>query len=376
MRKINFGEVKINARSHAHINECVHNNYVTMGPKTAELEKKWGDLFNAKAVAVNSGTSACMAACMALYEYGAKPGDEIITPALSFIATSTAIRAAGFKPVWVDVKKETLNIDETLIEKAITKRTCAIMPVALMGKPPKMSVIKEIADKYKLKLIVDNCEGHGCKHQSKWMEDWADMVCYSCYAAHILFSGEFGFVNTKDEQLVDILKSVRSHGRPTGSLFFDHIRPGLNLKPTDLHASIGLGNIDDFGNIWETRKKILTVLQDQLSQYRLISWFSEQERGDINSPHAFSISFKTENSIIPMQTFLDDSNIEWKRNFGSIPEHPSFFKFFNGRGKKRYRNAEWVGNNGLHVGCHQYLTDNDVDYMIDRFSEFYGRYYS
>src|SRR6185503_1453303 len=134
MKKIKFGEIKISPSTEMHLAECIKSNHVTMGPKTELLEKKWSDLFGHDyTVAISSGTSACMAANMALYDFGAKPGDEVIVPALSFIATGNSIRAAGLTPVFCDVKEDLL-IDESLIERLITNKTRAIMPVALMGK--------------------------------------------------------------------------------------------------------------------------------------------------------------------------------------------------------------------------------------------------
>jgi dTDP-4-amino-4,6-dideoxygalactose transaminase len=148
--RIKFGEVAVGEISRTHLQECVDNNFVTMGPKTKLLEKKWSSIFGYKhTVAVSSGTSACIAANIALYDFGAVPGDEVIVPALSFIATANAIRVAGFKPVFVDVKED-LMINETLIEKAITSKTKAIMVVTLMGKPPILTCICPYIDNHDL----------------------------------------------------------------------------------------------------------------------------------------------------------------------------------------------------------------------------------
>jgi perosamine synthetase len=107
MKKIKFGEITITDTAKQHLKECLDANHVTMGPKTKLLEQKWSNLFGHKyTVAVSSGTSACMAANMSLYDFGASPGDEDIVPALSFIATANSIRAANFVPVFVDVKND------------------------------------------------------------------------------------------------------------------------------------------------------------------------------------------------------------------------------------------------------------------------------
>jgi dTDP-4-amino-4,6-dideoxygalactose transaminase len=362
--RIKFGDVQISEKSRKHINECLDSNHVTMGPKTKMLEKLWAEKFGYKEVrAVSSGTAACIAACLSLYDRGANPGDEIIVPGLSFIATANAVRAAGFVPIFCDINKETLVIDETKIEELMCHKTRAIMPVALMGKPPKMDVIKKLGEKYKVAVILDNCEGHGCKYKGKYMSKWADIVVYSCYAAHILFSGELGLVGCSDKKTADVIESVRSHGRPINSLYFSHERYGLNLKPTDIHASIGLGNFEDFDTIMATRTENLKYLRNGLKGFEDYFYFCEEDKGDTNSPHAFSLTIKplTGLSIKKLQKALDDVGIEWKRNFGAMNDH-GCFKYLYGRYETP--NARYVGDNGLHIGVHQGLSKEDLDRIV------------
>lgn len=371
MNKIKFGEIRINQIAKDHINDCIARNHVTMGPKVKLLEELWADKFGYKAVrAVSSGTAACTAACLALYDFGARPGDEVIVPALSFIATANAVRAAGFTPVFCDVNKD-MSIDERQIDSLINIRTRAIMPVALMGRPPKMDVIRKLADDHNLKVILDNCEGHGCKYQGKYMSQWADMVVYSCYAAHILFAGEMGFVGCNTDHLGSLIGSVRSHGRTEGTLAFYHNRFGLNLKPTDLHASIGLGSFTEFDDILADRKRNLRFLRTSLDKYKSCLWFCEEEDGDYNSPHAFSMvvkhkfSYDYEPTVEGMQKALDEAGIEWKRNFGAMPDHPTF-RYLGVQGS--YPTATYIGNHGIHIGCHQFLGQEDLDRIVSTIS--------
>jgi len=369
--RIKFGEVQINEKSKDYIKECLDSKYLTMGPKVKEFENQWAKKFGYRgAKAVSSGTAACIAACLALYDLGAEPGDEIIVPGLSFIATANAVRAAGFTPIFCDVNAETLVIDEEKIEEVICHRTRAIMPVALMGKPPKMDVIRKIADEKGLIVILDNCEGHGCKYKGKHMSKWADMVVYSCYAAHIVFSVEFGFVGCKTKELADSIESVRSHGRPRGSLYFNHERFGLNLKPTDLHAAIGLGNFEDFDAIFDKRKSNQTYIREGLKGLEDYFWFVEEDKGDTNSPHAFSLTVKPDVGNITiegLQDALDTADIEWKRNFGAMNEH-GCFKYL--RNSYKCPVASYIGDNGLHIGVHQLLTKEDLDRIVSTIKKY------
>src|SRR5581483_3445060 len=222
-KRIEFGELKLRESAKTHILDCLSRNWITMGPKVKEFEESWKKLFNYKyAKALSSGTSADTACCMVAYDFGAKPGDEVIIPALSFIATANAVRAAGLTPKFVDVKIDTMNIDETQIESAITDKTAAIMFVNLMGKPAKMDKIQEIAKKHNLLTISDSCESYGCRYKDKFTLKYADMETSSHYVAHLCCSGEGGIVSTNSEKIDSIVESIRSHGRHGGSLYFDH----------------------------------------------------------------------------------------------------------------------------------------------------------
>ena len=144
--KIAFGDLKLDKRTEKHLEDAVSTNRISGGPKVKILEDTWGNLFNYKYnIAMSSGTSADMAACMSLYDFGAKRGDEIIAPALAFAAVGNSIVASGFTPAFIDVKRDTMNIDSDKIENKITHKTRAIMAVHTMGKPCDMQTINWLA---------------------------------------------------------------------------------------------------------------------------------------------------------------------------------------------------------------------------------------
>src|SRR3989338_1710034 len=144
--KVPFGTVSITPEARKLIDGALDKKLVTRGKLVEEFENKFAKLFGVQyAVAVSSGTDADALACAVLYDFGAQRGDEIIIPALTFVATGNAVFQAGFTPVFVDVERRTLNIDPRKIEEAITPKTRAIMPVHLMGKPAEMDTITAIA---------------------------------------------------------------------------------------------------------------------------------------------------------------------------------------------------------------------------------------
>lgn len=362
-KRIEFGELRIGNIAKKHLMEVCDTNWASGGPKVKKLEQKWSNLFSYKeSVAVSSGTDACINACMALYDLknAKRNTSEVIVPALSFIATSNAVRAAGLVPKFVDVKKETLNIDEQKIEEAINENTVAIMVVHTMGRMAQMDIICNIAKKHGLIVIEDACEAHGAMLQDKLVGHWGDMSTYSFYVAHLVCCGEGGMVSTNDENIKELIMSIRSHGRPTNSVYFDHQRAGLNSKMNDMEASIGLEAVEVFWDTFWTRHKSMEQIREACKGFENVAWFSEEDDGNINCPHGFSITCKNESHIELVKKSLNEYNIHHKRNFGCIPtQHAAFSDMGYKTGD--FPESEWIGLNGVHIGCHQYLSDSDID---------------
>jgi len=378
-RKIKFGDIRIGQVARIHIQECLDNHWPSGGKKVQQFEEEFAELFNVNhAVAVSSGTDAVLCACLALYDFGARPGDYVIVPALSFIATSNAVRAAGFTPLFVDINRFTLNIDPELVAKKLedfkdSEKIAGIIAVTTMGKPVDGLRLRQIADKYRVTLIIDNAEGHGCMYDLKYMEHYAHMVTYSFYAAHMICSGEGGAVTTNYEHLKDILKSVRSHGRKDGNLYFDHCRFGLNSKMNDLEASIGLEGIEMFQETFNDRLLILDSLTKKCGAILNNYVYCNSEAGLENiAPHAFSMTIKQPEVYkrADFYSYLMKAGIDTKINFGCIPTQHSAFSYL-GYKAGQFPEAEYAGANGLHVGCHQYMGFDDCDYIIETAVDFF-----
>lgn len=373
--RIQFGELKIGDIAKKHLQEVIDTNWASGGPKVKLFEEGWGKLFDYKHnVAMSSGTDADINACAVLYDFGAQRGDEIIVPTLSFIATSNAVLAAGFKPVFVDVEKHTLNINPQKIEEKITPKTRGIMVVHTMGKPCEMDSIMDIAKKHRLKVIEDACEAHGAKFKGKYIGQWGDMATFSYYAAHLICCGEGGMVSTNNPKIAEVLQSTRSHGRKLGTLYFDHLRFGLNSKMNDMEASLGLQGVSEFWNTFNTRKENLYYLLNKLKDLEKFAWFNIEEAHEVVSPHAFSITLKDPKyNGTALYQFLEKNGIMCKRNFGSIPTQHGAFKFM-GHQLGEFPEAEYIGENGLHFGIHQFLKRDDLDFISDMVHHYFERF--
>ena len=364
--RIMFGDLRIGDIAKQYIQRALNENWVSEGANVKEFERKFADKFGYKhAIATSSGTDADIVSCASLYDFGAKRGDEIIMPALSFVATANSILAAGFIPKFVDIEVETLNIDPTKIEEAITDKTRAIMVIHTMGKPCEMDTILEIAKVHNLKIIEDACEAHGATYKGRVVGSIGDMGTFSFYAAHVVVAGEGGMVVTNNDEIANVVRSVKSHGRPFGSIYFDFQRIGFNSRMNELTAAVGLEGMEYFDQTFDKRKdnlyKLLKLTED-LSDYL---YFLEEEGYEKVSPHAFPIVLRDKKyDRDKLYHYLESKGIQCKTLFGSLPTQHQAFKFLNYK-YGQFPAAEYVGENGLHFGIHQYLNDDDLVYVSD-----------
>ena len=371
-RRITFGHIEIGETARTHLKNALDRNWVSEGSNVHDFESAFAQKFRYQhAIATSSGTDAGMVAMAALYEHGAERGDEVITPALAFVATSNVILAAGFVPKFVDVELETLNVNPDLIEAAITPKTKAIQVVHTMGKPCNMKAVLEIADRYGLVVVEDCCEAHGATLDGKVVGSFGAMGLFSFYAAHIICSGEGGMVSTSDRAIAAVCRSIRSHGRRGGALYFNFDRIGFNSKMNDLEAAIGLEGLESFDATFSIRRRHLIRLQELISSLEDHLILYRDGPGEITCPHAFPIVLRDPGSNMQkLYAHLEQNGIECKTLFGSLPTQHRAFEFLGYR-EGEFPVAERVGKTGLHFGLHQYLSDDDVDYVAETLAEHY-----
>jgi perosamine synthetase len=211
-------------------------------------------------VAVNSGTSALHAALLAK---GIRYGDEVILPSFTFVATANAVVAAGAKPIFADILKESYTIDPVDIEKKITRNTKAIIPVHLYGHPASMDRISEIAERNSLTVIEDACQSLGSSYFGRQTGGLGNMGCFSMYASKVITSGEGGAIATNDDELANDLMMVRNHGMVKG---YDTEILGLNMRLPEISAAIAKVQLEKLKDILDSRRRNALILHDVLSQ--------------------------------------------------------------------------------------------------------------
>lgn len=372
--RITFGHIEVGQTARKLLNDSLDRNWVSEGPNVQLFEQRFAKRFNYPfSVATSSGTDAGIVAMSALMELGAKRGDEVLTPACAFVATANCILAAGLVPKFVDVELETLNIDPAKMEAAITPRTRAIQVVHTMGKPCKMGPIMDIAKKHNLVVIEDCCEAHGATLNGQVIGSFGAMGLFSFYAAHMICAGEGGMISAQSADVAGLCRSIRSHGRRGGMLYFAFDRPGFNSKMNDLEAAIGLEGLDNFDHTFNTRRDYLLRLQELLKPIEDQMIIYRDGAGEVTCPHAVPLVMRDANRPMDeMYAFLEERGIQCKTLFGSLPTQHQAFKFL-GLQEGAFPVSERIGRTGLHFGVHQYLNNDDIDFIAETVLSYFKR---
>ena len=227
--------------------EVLNSGVLAQGPRVAAFEAAFAQMTGVKyAVATSSGTTALHTALLA---HGIGAGDEVITTPFTFIASANSILYTGARPVFVDIDPGTFNIDPRQIEAAITPRTMAIVPVHLFGLVVDMDPIVEIARKRGLVVIEDACQSHGAEYKGGKAGSFGT-GCFSLYPTKNMTSAEGGMITTNDAGVADRCKVIRQHGMRRQ---YYHDELGFNFRMTDVHAAIGLAQLDKLARFNESR---------------------------------------------------------------------------------------------------------------------------
>jgi perosamine synthetase len=257
--------------------EALRSGWVSQGPKVAEFERKFAAYVGAPhAVAVSSCTTGLH---LALVVAGVKPGDEVLCPSLSFIATANAIVYAGAIPVFVDIDKTTFNMDPALIEGAITPRTKAILAVHQIGLPASLAKIMDIGKRHGLAIVEDAACAIGAEYDGRRIGlPHASIACFSFHPRKVLTTGEGGMITTADEGLAVRMRRLRQHAMTVSDLArhssnkvvvesYDEV--GFNYRMTDLQAALGLAQLQRLDGMLARRRELALRYTSRLSR---LSW--------------------------------------------------------------------------------------------------------
>jgi len=304
------------------VQQVVASGWITQGPKVRELEADFARLCGTRqAVATNTGTAALHVALLAL-EIGA--GDEVITTPLSCIASANPILFQGARPVFADVDPETYNLEVGEVEKRITSKTKAILPVHLFGHPVDLDPLLDLASHRGLPVIEDASQATGALYKGRRVGSFGRVGCFSLYANKIVTSGEGGVIVTQDPALADRMLAIRNFGQFPGQHFL-HAYLGGNSKMTDLSAAIGCVQLGKLDAYIERRRQNVAALNAALSEYRRLVERLPSERPYARAAYfGYHMLFRTATLRQQAEAALHAAGVETRPFFSLITDQAPY----------------------------------------------------
>ena len=335
---------------------------------------------------MNSGSSANLLAIQAIKEvYGLKDGDEVIVPAATFSTVVMPLIQVGLTPVYVDVKRDTLNMDPAQVENAISDRTRVLMPVHTLAYPAEMPKLMEIAERNDLIVFEDCCEAHGSSIDGKRVGSFGDIASFSFFVAHNMTTGEGGMIVTNNEKLEEACRSLREFGRiaqkdPIKDRYYtDDVlkdfdrryvfdRIGYNLRMTDITAAFGIEQLAKLDEMNEQRRSNASFLSERLmKEAGAFLDVPIEQAGYRHTYYTFPITLK-ENVPFTRREFaehLEANKIETRPLFaGCLPDQPAF-RGVPGRVVGELPNSRYLRDNLVFIGIHPGLKEKHLKYISD-----------
>ena len=391
IRQIGVGGVVMGSVERKYVNDVLDKGRLTYGEYTRAFEQEFARLHDRQvAIFCNSGTSALQVGLHALKRrYGWHDGDEVLVPAVTFVASANVVLQNRLVPVFVDIEPDYYELDPARIESHITPRTRAIMPVHLFGQPCDMEPILALARAHGLKVIEDSCEAMFVRYHGAPVGSSGDVACFSTYAAHLITTGVGGLAATDDLELATMMKSLFNHGRDGIYLSIDDDRTtdakqllsfverrfrftdiGYSYRATELEAAIGLAQLERWEEIIAAHQKNAAALTAGLEPLQA---YVQLPRIRSETEHAFMMYpiVVRDPRVIrdELALYLEQRRIETRPMLPLISQ-PVYRELF-GDMESRYPVARWVNQNGFYIGCHGGLGPADIDYMIETFRTFF-----
>jgi perosamine synthetase len=339
--------------------KVLNSGMLASGPVTEEFEKKFADYVGTKyAIATTSGTTALHLGLLAL---GVTHGDEVILPAFSFVATANAALFCEGHPVFCDVDPRTFNIDPEKIEKRITKKTKVIMPVHIYGQAAHMDPIQEIAEKHGIHVIGDACQAHGATYNKKRVGSFGDLECFSFYPTKNMTTGEGGMVTTNNDEIAELVISLRNHGREKTKWGYEHGRLGYNYRITDIGSAIGIEQLKKLPKNIEARQTNAKYFNAHLRGVEIPSVIPEAQ----HAYHQYTIKCMNRDALI--QNFKKN-----EIGYGIYyPQPLHTYKHLKKYAHKDLKTSELLATQVISLPIHPALNPEDLQQITSAVNEGY-----
>jgi dTDP-4-amino-4,6-dideoxygalactose transaminase len=371
VKSIPVARPSIGAEEEKAVVDVLRSGWLAQGARVAEFEKRFAEYVGAAhAVAVSSCTTALH---LALVAAGVQPGDEVLCPSLSFIATANSIRYAGASPVFVDIDPATYNMDPECIERAITPRTRAIMVVHQIGLPVALSEILEIATRHKLVVVEDAACAIGSEYKGQRIGlPHSTMACFSFHPRKVLTTGEGGMITTANEELAVRIRKLRQHAMTVSDLTrhsstqvvtesYDEV--GYNYRMTDMQGALGLVQLQRLNDMLARRRHLAARYSERLSQ---VEWLAPPVV-PADCRHNFQSYMVRLEDTAPigrdelMQELLD-RGIATRRGIMAIHRE---VPYCDARWEKQLQQTEYITDNTIILPLFHTMTEEEQDYVID-----------
>ena len=324
------------------------------GKHVQGFEKSVASFVNSKyVVAVNSGTAALQAA---LYALDIKKGDEVLVPSFTFVATANAVVSTGAKPIFVDILNKNYTIDPDDLEKKITKKTRAIIPVHLYGNVAIIERLSEISKKYNIPIIEDSAQSLGSTYKGKHTGTFFEMGCYSMYPAKVMTAGEGGFVTTNNKNLRDKLLMIRNHGIVHG---YDTRMFGLNLRLPEINAAIATVQMKKLPKFLKSRKNNAKLLSKLISDLKIVLPI-ERKNENVNW-YLYTISTNKRNKLLKK---LNEKGINAASYYPTPIHKTPFYKL-----KIKLPITDWASSHVISLPVHPNVTQKNIEFIAKTMHE-------
>ncbi|MEQ9265262.1 MAG: DegT/DnrJ/EryC1/StrS family aminotransferase [Balneolaceae bacterium] len=348
-----------------YVTNCVETEWISsQGTFVTKFEELVGEYIGLKnAVAVSNGTVALH---LALISLGIGEGDEVIVPDMTFAASVNAVIHANATPVLVDVDRNTFNINVSEIEKAITDKTKAIMPVHLYGNPCDMDQINEIAQKHNLLVIEDAAESLGSIYKGKQTGSIADAAIFSFYGNKTITTGEGGIVVFKDDNAYERACVLRDHGMQKDKRYW-HNYIGYNYRMTNLQAAIGVAQMERIDEIINRKIEIANIYIEGLNKIDGITIPELDFENSRNTYWLFTFLIDLDIDRSELIEYLKDHGIETRPVFYCIHNMPPYMNYRH----KDLSNSKYISKNGVSIPSFIELTDDQLRYIVETIQNFF-----